>query len=103
MASCICHVICAPMWRRLERLVRPLLPGTRAELAAAQPRTETLQLLGAADPRSGSTRRETTARACLQPHRDLSEADSAGRILRWVGPVRSRDAPGPVADTAHRA
>ena len=37
MASFICHVVCAPKRRRLERLVRPLLPSTRAEHAATQP------------------------------------------------------------------
>src|SRR5690606_22101015 len=37
MASCICHVVCAPMRCRLERIVRPPLYGTCARPAAAQP------------------------------------------------------------------
>src|SRR5690554_5454620 len=45
----------------------------------------------------------TTARAREEPHQDLSEAGSAGRILRGVAPGRSRGVAGDSADATHRA
>ena len=92
MASCTCHVICAPMWHRLERLVRPLCPGTCARRAAAQPLRRTVQQA----PCLVLPKR--TMRAAKNSHRALSEADSAGRILQRVAPIRSRSAAGLTAD-----
>ena len=92
MASCICHVVCAPMWHRLERLVRPPFPGTCARRAAAQPLRRTVQqALCLVLPKR-------TLRAAKNFHRTLSEAEPAGRILRRVAPGRSRGAAGLTAD-----
>src|SRR5690606_2455156 len=45
MASFSCHVFCVTKRIRLERIVRPPLPGTCARPATAQPLSETLQQL----------------------------------------------------------
>src|SRR5690606_30253537 len=96
MASSTCHVFCGTKRIRLERLVRPPLPGTSPELAAAQPRGETLQQLGAAEPRLGATkhklklaRARSLTRVCPKPTRQiesclesrLSEAGAPQAIL----------------------
>src|SRR5690554_6243758 len=93
MASCICHVVCAPMWRRLERLVRPPLPGTCAGSAAPQhlSRNSTASLRGKrgagpcwAEPRHHSSRRQKLSPSAsrdrlgaivLVPKLHLSEAE----------------------------
>src|SRR5690606_6623086 len=46
---------------------------------------------------------EPAARAAKNSHCALSEADSAGRILRRAARFRSRGASGPAAEVAHRA
>ena len=43
MASFTCHVFCVTKRIRLERLVRPPLPGTYAQPATAQPLSRTVQ------------------------------------------------------------
>src|SRR5690606_28160866 len=90
------------MWRRLERLVRPPLPGTCAEPLQPNPnRNTTTTWRSWAVPWRYEAR--PTACAHEESHQDLSEADSAGRILRRVASVRSRGAADPDADATHRA
>src|SRR5690606_31419240 len=105
MASFTCHVFCVTKRIRLERLVRPPLPGTCARSATAQPLSGTVQQvlpeslawhLARAEPRMST-------RAAKNSHRIPPEADSAGRILRRVAPARSRGGSRPTADAAHRA
>ena len=106
MASCICHVVCAPMWRRLERLVRPLLPGTRAELAAAQlpNRNTTTTWRSWAVP--GTTKRElqlarakSLTRICPKPTRRV---ESCGRSRLSEAEVSQAILPMPITARAKR-
>src|SRR5690606_122439 len=96
MASFTCHVFCVTKRIRLERLVRPPLPGTYARPTTAQPLSRTVQQVflesliwhvARAEPRRSS-------RAAKNSHRALPEAEPAGRILRRVATVRSRGSAG---------
>ena len=101
MASFTCHVFCVTKRLRLERFVRPPHSELAPHLATAQPLRRTLQqvwpnglrlALAGAEPKPAT-------RATKNSHGALPEADSAGRILRRVAPVRSRGAAGLIADT----
>src|SRR5690606_34900532 len=100
MASFTCHVFCVTKRIRLERLVRPPLPGTYAQPATAQPLSRTVQqvLLESLSWHVARAEPRRSSRAAKNSHRALPEAEPAGRILRRVAPVRSRGTAGLTAD-----